>query len=161
MRLAQRQAFSSPVYAALMLEDDDTEKDIATILIASGARGHALGNDGRDSAVHICCENYARQSAVKPHSYAYGKEWAKEGPLPAAGPGVITPHGHAMELLQLLCEQQTSDREVAVSQTQTNQDSTENGFSRWLSRFSRQTNFCTFECQVTAPTHSEGATVTW
>ena len=129
MRLAQRQAFSSPIYAALALEDDDTAKDITTILMASGARGHALGDDGRDSAVHICCEKYARQSAVKPH--AYGKE-----------------------LLQLLCEQQTSDRELAVSQTLTDQGSTENGFSRWLSRFSRQTNFCTFECQVTVSTHS-------
>ena len=136
-----------------MLEDDDTAKDIATILMASGARGHALGDDGRDSAVHICCENYVRQSAGILH-----------------GPDAIAPHGHAMELLQLLCKQQTSDCEVAVSQTLLTEDakkpsqspdqgSTENGLSRWLSRFSRQTNFCTFECKVTAPTYSEGATV--
>ena len=125
MRLAQRQPSSSPIYAALTLDDDDTANVIATILMTSGARGHALGNDGRDSAVHICCEKYARLSASKPH----GKE----------GPDVVVAStvDHTMGLLQLLCKQQTSDHTMQTTK--------------------RGSNFCTFERQVRALTHAQGA----
>ena len=50
--IAQRHEECSPLYVAVQLDDHDKAHSIANYLLESEASGHALGDGGRDSALH-------------------------------------------------------------------------------------------------------------
>ena len=50
--IAQRHEKCSPLYVAVQLDDHDKAHSIANYLLEREASGHALGDGGRDSALH-------------------------------------------------------------------------------------------------------------